>query len=432
MSFDKDFLWGVAGAAAQQEGGATDGGKGPTIWDAPYTQGKIKHNDDNSVACDYYNKWKDDFKLLKEIGVRSYRFSICPARIFPYDDKIVNEEGIEFYKDIVVELRKLGIEPLVTLYHWDLPLWLNDKGGWENPIAIEWFEKYAETVVKALSDKVAYWMTFNEPAVFVGCGYMNGSHAPWNKLDMRGVHTVSRNVMLAHGRAVKAIRKFAKISPKAGVALSTPIVLPVNGKTEQEAYLKSTDAMWNGVWNVSWWADPMVLGKRSNGCDWITDAELKEMCQPLDFFGFNIYHAEHTPDFPCEYTGMPYTTMGWSITPDCLYYCARFLYKRYNLPLIVTENGMANIDFVYDDGKIHDPQRSEFLRTHIRGLKKANDEGVPIIGYTCWSFMDNFEWAEGYRQRFGLVYVDYGTQKRTLKDSAYTYRDIIKANGDNL
>ena len=425
-------MWCVGGASAQQDGGVNEGGKGPTIWDAPYTDGFIKHGDNNSIACDHYHRWKEDFQLLKEIGVNSYRFSICPARIFPHDGKTVNEEGIRFYKELVAELRRLNIEPLVTLYHWDLPVWLSEIGGWKNPVAIEWFENYTKTVVEALSDKVNYWITFNEPSSIVGCGYMRGVHAPFLKLPDSDIITISRNILLAHGASVKAIRESAKTLPKIGLALATGIVVPVRGRTEEEAYQVSLDAKWNGVWNTSWWADPMVLGKGCNGCDWLSDEDLKNICQPIDFFGFNLYSAKIHPDFNYEYPGMPYNTLGWPITPDCLYYCAKFLHKRYNLPIMVTENGISNIDFVYEDGKVHDPQRSEYLRTHIRGLKKANDEGVPVIGYSCWSFMDNFEWAEGYEKRFGLVYVDYITQKRTLKDSAYTYREIIQYNGENL
>ena len=176
----------------------------------------------------------------------------------------------------------------------------------------------------------------------------------------------------------------------------------------------------------------MLSGKAPNGCEWLSEEDLKEIYEPLDFCAYNIYRADVAEGFDYRYTGNPFTTMEWTITPECMYYSAKFMYRRYGLPIMITENGMANTDFVYEDGKVHDPQRSEYLRTHIKNLKRAADEGIPVIGYSCWSFMDNFEWAEGYGKRFGLVYVDYRTQKRIIKDSAYTFRDIIKTNGDNL
>lgn len=432
MAFKKDFIWCVGGAAAQQDGGACEGGKGLTIWDKPFIDGHIKNGDDCSVACDHFHRWKEDFKILKEIGVNTYRFSVCPARIFPQDEFTVNGQGVRFYRDLVAELKRLHIEPIVTLYHWDLPMWLNDIGGWKNPKAIEWFERYTETMVKALSDTVQYWLTFNEPSIFVGLGYSAGVHAPFYQLPVRDIQTISRNIMLAHGRSVKAIRKYAQRTPKISFANATGVVMPVAGKSEDCAYEASFDATKNGVFNAAWWAHPMVLGKRVKGCDWLSDDDLQEICQPLDFMGFNAYSLECTEDFNCDYPGIPRTMMGWHITPDCLYYVSKYLYRRYGLPIMVTENGMANVDMIFEDGRVHDPQRSEYLRTHIRGLKKANDEGVPVIGYSCWSFMDNFEWAEGYEKRFGLVYVDYRTQERVVKDSAYTYREIIETNGNNL
>ena len=425
MAFCKDFMWGVGGAAAQQDGGAFEGGKGPTIWDKVFTDGHVKHNDDSSVACDHYHRYAEDFKLLKEIGVNTYRFSICPARIYPHDAASVNAEGVRFYKDLVAELRKLDIEPMVTLFHWDLPLWLHDIGGWQNPLSVEWFEKYTRTVVEALSDQVTYWITVNEPSNVVGFG-------AWGSRPQRDEHTIIRNIMLAHGCSVQTMRKFAKLPPKVGFANATYIVLPVNGKTEAQAYADSMTPACAAVGDTSLWADPMVLGCRPAGCDWLSDEDLRKIAQPLDFFGINTYHAWSSKEFDCEYAGIPRTTMGWPITPDCLYYAPKFVYKRYGLPIVITENGMANVDMVFEDGKVHDPQRSEYIRMHIRSLKRANDEGVPVLGYLCWSFMDNFEWFEGYAKRFGLVYVDYRTQKRTIKDSAYVYREIIESNGETL
>ena len=427
--FKKDFIWSVCGAAAQQEGGYLDGGKGLSIWDV--TEGHVNNNENSHVACDHYHKWKEDLQLLKQLGVNGYRFSISLARIYPKDEYSVNEEGVKFYKDLVSELRRLNIEPLCTLYHWDMPLWLHKRGGWKSQLAVEWFERFTKTIVEALSDKVNYWLTFNEPQIFVGHGYKIGVHAPFEKLSESDIQAISRNVMLAHGRAVRVIRKYAKTQPKVGFASTCGILLPVDGD-EEKAYSASFDINPNGVYSPAWWCDPMLSGKAPKGCDWLTDTDLKEIYEPLDFCAYNLYNAEKSERFDYTYIGMPLTAMGWPVTPDCLYVSAKYMYKRYGLPIFITENGMANIDFVYEDGKVHDPQRSEYLRIHIRGLKNASDEGVPVIGYSCWSFMDNFEWAEGYSKRFGLIYVDYRTQERILKDSAYVYREIIETNGENL
>ena len=430
MSFQKDFLWCVGGAAAQQDGGYLDGGKGLNIW-AALSDGHVNNNDTCHVACDHFHRWKEDLQLLKELGVNSYRFSVSLARIYPKDEFTVNEEGIKFYVDLVAELKRLGIEPIVTLYHWDMPLWLHERGGWKTPLAVEWFERFTKTMVDAISDKVKYWLTFNEPQVFVGLGYVTGSHAPFEIVPEKELWNISRNVMLAHGRAVRTIRKYAKLTPKVGFAPTCEALLPLDGD-EEKAYQATFDSSRNGVFSPAWWCDPMLSGKAPNGCKWLSEENLKQIYEPLDFCAYNIYTAHRAKGFDYSYTGMPLTAVGWTIKPDCMYYSAKFMYRRYGLPIMITENGMANIDFVYEDGKVHDPQRSEYLRTHIRNLRRAADEGVPVIGYSCWSFMDNFEWGEGYVKRFGLIYVDYSTQKRIIKDSAYTFRDIIRTNGENL
>lgn len=430
MAFQKDFIWCVGGAAAQQDGGAFEGGKGLTIWDKPFTDGHIKNGDDCSVACDHFHRWREDIKLLKEIGVNSYRFSVSPARIYPKDGFAVNKEGVKFYVDLTNELCKSGIHPVCTLYHWDMPLWMHREGGWKNPASVDWFERYTETIVSAISDKVQYWITFNEPQCFINLGYRTGTHAPFELNCTSEIENMALNVMLAHGRAVKVLRNQAKQKAKVGFASTVGgVVMPSPVRSEEQAYKDSFDVQ-GGDGNAAWWSEPIVLGKKWKGCGWLSDDDLKEIHQPLDFYAYNIYYASNANEL--TYAGAPHTTMGWEITPECIYWATKFFYKRYGLPIFITENGMANIDFVYEDDKVHDPQRSEFLRAYIRQLKRANDEGVPVIGYSCWSFMDNFEWAEGYDKRFGLVYVDYRTQERIIKDSAYVYRDIIRFNGENL
>ena len=432
MAFAKDFIWCAGGASAQQDGGYLDGGKGLSVWDVPFIDGHIRNGEDNKVACDHFHRWRDDLKLLKELGVNTYRFSISPARIYPKNEFTVNEQGVKFYVELVAELEKLGIRPMCTLYHWDMPMWLYKKGGWKSSLATEWFERYTKTIVDAISDRVAYWITFNEPQCFIAMGYGTGEHSPFEKVSEQEMQSISRNVMLAHGKAVKVIRDNAKIMPKIGYAPTQgELKMPSTPAEEQQAYDYSFNIKENGgAFNTAWWSDPIVLGKAPNGCDWLSEQDLSVIHQPLDFYAYNIYNAKYFGKR--EPIGAPRTTMGWTMTPECMYWSAKFFYKRYGLPIMITENGMANVDFVYEDGKVHDPQRSEYLRTHIKQLKRAADEGVPVIGYSCWSFLDNFEWTEGYAKRFGLVYVDYTTQERIFKDSAYVYRDIIKSNGENL
>lgn len=439
--FPDDFLWGAASAAFQVEGARNEDGRTDSIWDA-LTPQKIRRNENGDVTCDHYHRWEEDVELMKELGLKSYRFSISWSRVMPERGK-VNEKGLAFYVSLVSRLREAGIEPLCTLYHWDLPMWLHEEGGWENPRIVEEFEEYTKVVVDALSDKVGYWMTFNEPACFIGLGYFEGRYVPFRKntmakeQKMRELARISKNVLLCHGKSVQIIRKYAKRTPKIGAALNARTFSAYDNTPEgigraRENMFNVEKAAW---FAVNWWADPMILGKAPVYMeDVVTKSELSEICQPLDFFGFNCYFAsnyeadELHPDK--GWAGMPRTQIGWPISPDILYWAPRFLYERYHLPILITENGMANIDFVMSDGKVHDPQRIEYLKAYLGQLQKAMSDGIPVIGYTVWSFMDNFEWTDGFDPRFGLVYVDYRTQKRTPKDSFYWYQRVIRENGD--
>ena len=439
MSFRKDFLWGTASAAPQVEGAIRQAGKGATIWEA-LSAGKVKHNDDNSIACDYYNRYKEDVAIMKQLGMKSYRFSISWARIFPDDTGRVNEKGIQFYSALVDELKSAGIEPIVTLYHWDLPLWLYEKGGWKDEYIVDEFARYAKTMIDALSDRVQYWLTFNEPQCFVGNGYVRGEHAPFEKTtDLSVVGTITRNVMLAHGKAVDIMRAAAKQPLKIGYSPTCNVITPANDSAEavERARSATFDASRMKMYSTSWWSDPIVLGKRAEGMDFLSEEDLASICRPLDFYAFNIYNAGNYYDAPglknpMVYSGMPRTMLDWVICPDCMYWAAKFMYERYKLPIMITENSMANADFVMSDGKVHDPQRTDFIKRYLKELKKAVEEGVPVLGYQYWSFSDNFEWAEGYSARFGLVYIDYRTQQRIVKDSAYEYAKIVAENGENL
>jgi beta-glucosidase len=438
MGFKDGFIWGAASAAYQVEGAYDEDGKGLGIWDA-LSKGHVKHDENGNVACDHYHRFKEDVALMKEIGLKAYRFSVSWPRVVPEPGK-VNEKGLRFYKDLVSELKAADIEPMCTLFHWNLPMWLHEQGGWRFDGVSDEFAKYAKIVVDALSDKVQYWMTLNEPTCFIGLGYAIGVHAPFEtgmgKPDLKAdIARLSKNALLAHGKAVKVIRERAALPPKVGMALNGKLAAPVSDKAEDiEAARVDTSPEDSFFDNVSWWADPAILGKLPPAMrQAATPEDLAIISQPLDFFGFNCYNTanymERDGKNPAVYPGLPRTAMDWPITPDALYWASKFFYERYGLPVLITENGMANIDFLMSDGKVHDPQRIEFVKSYLEGLQKASGEGVPIAGYLYWSIMDNFEWADGYDRRFGLVHVDYRTQKRTRKDSSYWYADVIKNNG---
>lgn len=427
MAFSKDFLWGAAAAAHQIEGAAFEDGKTAGIWDA-LCEGHVAHGENGHTACDHYHRYREDVAMMKEMGLKSYRFSISWPRVIPAPG-VVNEKGLRFYIDLVEELTAAGIEPLCTLYHWNLPMWVHNKGGWENPEIGEYFADFVRVVVEALSDKVRWWITLNEPQCFVGAGYRDGRHAPFRKETVR-IPYIIRNVMMAHGRAVQVIRKYAKLEPRIGFAPTGPVTMPASGSEEdiEQARKLSYDPCGGARCN-SWWSDPVVLGIVPEPLkEAISEEDIKTICQPLDFYAFNVYNADHAGEYP----GRPRTALGWPITPEVMYWAARFHYERYHLPILVSENGMANVDFVMEDGKVHDPQRVNYIHSHLRSLKQAVEEGIPVVGYQYWSVMDNFEWALGYDARFGLVYVDYQTQERIWKDSAYDYREIIRTNGENL
>ena len=444
MNFSKDFLWGAASAAHQVEGAYNEDGKGLGIWDA-LCEGKVKHGENGNVACDHYHRYKEDVAIMKELGLKHYRFSISWPRVIPNGTGEVNEQGLQFYKDLVNELVEAGIEPMVTLYHWNLPMALYEQGGWKNVKSPEWFEEYTKVVVEALSDKVKYWMTFNEFQVFVGLGHIAGSHAPFEQ-DPSAIIAITKNVLLAHGKSVKSIRKYAKQEVKIGIAPTGNSFVPKDESPESiEIARNKTFNPDVAMFGNEWWADPIVLGvfpeefleKFGLTVSPFSKEELKEIHQPIDFYGYNVYQSmNYSIDMKTRKeirpAGYPITTTDWPITPEVLYWSTRFLYERYQLPILITENGMANTDFVMMDGKVHDPQRIDYIHRYLKHLKRAVEEGIPVLGYTYWSIMDNFEWSEGYDKRFGLVYVNYQTLERTIKDSGYWYSNVIKSNGENL
>ena len=441
--FKKDFIWGTATAAYQIEGGCADGGRTPSTWDIfSHQKGKTREGANGDVACDSYHRWREDVELMKGLGVNAYRFSISWNRILPEGTGKINEDGIDYYRRLAEELLKNGITPYATLFHWDYPYCLYRRGGWMNPDSSKWFGEYAAAVGKRLGDIIKHFIPFNEPQCFIGLGHQSGTHAPGLRLDEPDLSHCIHNVLLSNGRAIQALR--AEVDGAVcGFANCGGAAMP---KTNSEADIKAAcDWMFGGcgMWDDRLWMDPMYLGiypetlVRTLGEPSIEDMRI--ISERPDFVGINIYQSDEIAAGP---DGRPYnaghcqghtrTSMDWAVTPDCLYWAAKFLYERYKLPIIVTENGMSNNDVITPDGKCHDPQRVEYLRGHLSGLKRAAAEGVDVAGYFQWSLLDNFEWADGYNQRFGLVYVDYATCGRTPKDSAEFFASVVKSNGEIL
>lgn len=440
MSFKKDFIWGAATASFQIEGAWNEDGKGLNIWDEFCSQpGKIENNGTGNEACDHYHRYKDDVKLMAEMGLKAYRFSISWARLLPEGIGEVNQKGIDFYNNLIDELLKYNITPFITIYHWDLPYALHLKGGWLNPESADWFEAYTEVVAKNFGDRVKNFITFNEPSVFMGCGYWQGSHAPGFQMGNRELLQIGHNIHMAHGKAVSVLRKEVP-DVKVGITLATQPKIPVNGATEQDAY---NAYFFNGLggffWSVNYWLDPIVFGEYSKELleqagdmfPKFTADDMKIINQKIDFMGLNIYEAQYEGNY-VRPQGTAHTELNWDVYPEALKWGVILNYKRYKLPIYITENGISTHDWVSLDGKVHDPNRIDFLHRYLKGLKAGVEAGADVHGYFQWSLMDNFEWAKGYNPRFGLIYVDYATQERTLKDSAYWYKELINTNGENL
>lgn len=427
MSFPKNFYWGAASAAAQIEGGWDEDGRTPSVWDN-MPAWKVNKNENPHVACDHYHHWKEDVALMKEIGLKAYRFSISWSRVIPQRNT-VNPKGIEFYSDLIDELKAAGIEPMITLYHSDLPQWVYDNGGWANEESVEDFAFYARTMIESYSDRVKYWFTMNEPQCMI---------ADFVELSGADENTAYRLMLLAHGRAVQEMRKAARQPLKIGHVIMGMVVEALPGMLPEEYATGMTFSDMGGFMGMLRWTDPMLLGEVPESMKDVLSAEdMSIIHQPLDLFCANIYGSANFYDNPgrenrLSYPGIPKSHIGMPIRPECIYYLAKFAWERYGLPILFTENGFSNIDFVMLDGAVHDPQRIDYIHRYLLSLKKTVEEGIPMEGYLYWSIMDNFEWLKGYDLRFGLIYVDYPSQKRTMKDSAYYYRDVIAANGENL
>jgi beta-glucosidase len=450
MPFPKGFVWGAATASYQVEGNTQADGRGPSVWDEFCSQpGRVQGGQSGAVACDHYRRYREDIALMGEIGLRGYRFSVAWPRILPEGRGTVNEAGLGFYDRLVDALLEAGIEPWLTLFHWDYPLALYREGGWLNPESPRWFADYTGVVVDRLSDRVTRWITLNEPQCFVGLGLLKGTQAPGDKLPMGEALRAAHHALVAHGLAVQVIRSRAKRPPSIGMAPTGEVGIPQTESAEDVAAARENHwAVVDGsLFNMAWWLDPIFKGHYpEQGClayggavPSPSDADLRTIGQPLDFLGLNIYHGNIVRRGPTggaevvpRATGDPITHYGWPVTPAALRWGPRFTHERYGLPLVITENGMANLDWVSLDGRVHDPQRIDYLARYLLELRRAVEDGARMLGYFAWSLMDNFEWSDGYRYRFGLVHVDYATQRRTLKDSALWYRDVIRSHGETL
>lgn len=450
--FPEGFVWGTASSSYQIEGAAYEGLKGPSVWDEFCRRpGAIANGDTGDVACDHYHRYEEDVDIMARLGYRAYRFSVNWPRVLPDGTGRVYSEGLDFYDRLVDKLLSRNITPYVTIFHWEFPYALMKKGGWLNPDSPRWFAEYTQVIVDRLSDRVRNWITINEPQCFIVLGHYSGIHAPGLRMTVKDVLTIIHNCFLAHGEAVKVIRGRAKTKPTIGLAMASRPSIPCTQSKEdidaaREA-LFGISGQEGGLWSSALWCDPLLLGRYPDDyyetykdlIPEIKPGDFETMAQPIDFLGLNIYSGSYVSMGPDRKpmvvpyrTGMPKAVNGWAVTPESLYWGPRLYYEHYRIPIYITENGIANQDWVSLDGKVHDPQRIDYLQRYLMELDRAIADGTDVRGYFQWSILDNFEWADGYDKRFGLVYVDFKTRERIIKDSAWWYANVIRTNGGAL
>lgn len=441
--FPADFIWGAATASYQIEGAVHEDGRGESIWDRfSHTPGKTHNGDTGDIACDHYHRWPEDVKLMQELGLQAYRFSIAWPRVIPQGWGQPNPQGLDFYDSLVDALLQANITPFVTLFHWDLPQALQERGGWASRDTIEAFVEYVEAVVQRLGDRVTHWITHNEPAVFSMLGHYLGVHAP-GITDQRTALQVAHHLLVSHGRVVPMLRS-ARDGAQVGITLSMSPMVPAS---EREADQRAA-AIFDGI-NNRWFLDPLygrgypqeIVAALGDTAPEIADGDLDIIAAPTDFLGINYYFPQYvraaSPDeSPLGFAalgpeelaarGHQLTAMGWPVVPQGLRdLLVRVQHDYAPRALYITENGAAFDDEVRD-GTVDDQARIAYLRDHLLAASEAMQESVPLRGYFVWSLMDNFEWAYGYSKRFGLIYVDYATQARIPKASADWYRRVIE------
>jgi beta-glucosidase len=449
IQFPDGFVWGAATASYQIEGAVHADGRGASIWDTfSHTPGAVLNGDTGDVACDHYHRLEADLDLMVDLGLRAYRFSIAWPRVLPDGIGQVNQAGLDFYDRLVDGLLERGITPFATLYHWDLPQALQDRGGWEHRDVVPAFTEYTQAVVGRLGDRVVRWITHNEPWVVSFLGNYEGVHAP-GQTDLSAALAVAHHLLVSHGAAVPVIRAG---SPGGEVGITVNLGLG-RARTDSPADMEAVRAL-DGYAN-RWFLDPLygkgypadMVERFGAAMPEVKDADLDLIATPTDFLGINSYNPSvvtptvkadnplgFDPLTPDELTAAGYelTAMGWPIVPEAFGQLITRVARDYEVPAIyITENGAAFDDEMVDD-RIDDPRRIDFLRRHLAALRVAIDEGAPVRGYFAWSLMDNFEWALGYARRFGLVYVDYETLERTPKASAHWYHETMTGNGFDL
>lgn len=439
--FPEHFRWGTGTYSYQVEGAAYEDGKGESIWDRfCATPGTILNGDNGLVACDHYHRYPEDVRLLRQMGVQMYHFSIAWPRIIPLGRGQVNQRGFDFYDRLIDTLLEANIEPFVTLYHWDLPQALQDAiGGWASRETAYAFAEYVDVVSRHYGDRVHNWITLNEPAVTAFEGHEEGIHAPGIK-DARIAWQTSHHFLLAHGLAVQVLRKNCVSSTRVGITLNFTHTDPATSSAEDRAAARFIDGKMH-----RWFLDALfrgeypddVLARLGDVAPHVEPGDMDIIRQPLDFMGANYYtryvvrHDDTAFDeFPSVYQeDAEHTAMDWEIYPRGIYDMLLRLHREYAIPQVyLVENGAAFPDVVGADGRVDDPQRINYLREHLLQVHAAIAEGVPLAGYSVWSLMDNFEWSLGYSMRFGLIYIDYATQRRIMKASGYWYRDVIANN----
>ncbi|MFE8957656.1 GH1 family beta-glucosidase [Streptomyces iakyrus] len=433
-----DFLWGTATSAYQIEGAVAEDGRSPSIWDTfSHTPGKTAGGDHGDVACDHYHRWREDIALMRRLGVNAYRLSIAWPRVVPGGDGPVNAKGLAFYDELIDGLLEAGITPSVTLYHWDLPQALQDRGGWPERDTASAFAEYASVVAGRLGDRVSHWATPNEPLCSAWIGHLEGTMAP-GLTDLTAAVRASYHLLLGHGLAARAVRAAAP-GAQVGIVNNLSTIHPATDRPEDLAAARRMDGHTN-----RWWLDPVHgMGFPADMRE-LYGVELPErpgdsaaIAAPLDWLGLNYYFPQTVaddPEGPAPYAravrrdGVPRTGMDWEIDASGIETLLMRLTDAYGARrLYVTENGSAYPDVVRPDGTVDDPERQDYLLRHLAACASAARRGAPLAGYFAWSLLDNFEWAYGYEKRFGLVHVDYATQRRTIKGTGHRYAEVVRA-----
>jgi beta-glucosidase len=440
--FPAGFLWGSATASYQVEGAVHEAGRGPSIWDTfSHTPGKTHNGDTGDVADDYFHRYKEDIALMKDLGLKACRFSIAWSRVFPTGTGAPNPIGLDFYHRMIDSLLEAGVQPFCTLYHWDLPQPLQDRGGWENRDTAKAFADYAGYTAGKLSDKVKHFMTMNEMRTFVELGYSVGIHAPGLKLDAKRVAQLTHHVVLAHGMGVQAIRHAARPGTKVGIADNVTAATPAIESPEHIAAarkaMREENAMYLTVVQEGRYTD-LYLKRLGAAAPKFTAEEMRIIGSPMDFVGINVYQPAFVRADSSEQgyavvpppESYPHMYSPWlNVGPEGLYWAPKLIGELWKVKeMYITENGASSSDKIMPDGNVYDTDRVMFLRNYLTQLQRAVAEGVPVKGYFLWSLLDNFEWADGYDKRFGITYVDFATQKRTPKLSANFYKQVIRQN----